>query len=143
MPRGCCSTGDADDIEAPLAYLVGAGVGTIITDPGQSPGPLDLALLLIGTEASRKIAHEITDNHDQRALVIARLDEPGRIAVLPDARALDASMLTAVGRRSDAAHFIAMLATAETFKLLAGYAQNPSPAIIEFAGYTTSVRVHP
>jgi hypothetical protein len=36
-----------------------------------------------------------------------------------------------------------MLATAEAFKLLAGYAENPSPAIIEFDGYATIVRTHP
>ena len=36
-----------------------------------------------------------------------------------------------------------MLATAEAFKLLAGYAENPSRAIIEFDGYQTRVRVHP
>jgi hypothetical protein len=36
-----------------------------------------------------------------------------------------------------------MLATAETFKLIAGYAENPSRATIEFDGYATRVRVHP
>ena len=52
-------------------------------------------------------------------------------------------MLTPVGTRSEAADFIAMLATAEAFKLIAGYAENPSRAIIEFDGYQTRVRVHP
>jgi hypothetical protein len=36
-----------------------------------------------------------------------------------------------------------MLATAEAFKLIAGYAENPPHATIEFDGYATTVRVHP
>ena len=39
---------------------------------------------------------------------------------------VDPSMLTEVGTRSEAADFIAMLATAEAFKLLAGYEESPS-----------------
>ena len=81
-----------------------------------------------------------------RAWVLARLDAPGKIAVVPDPpspRTADASMLTPVAMRSEAADFIAMLATAEAFKLIAGYAENPSRAIIEFDGYESGVRVHP
>jgi hypothetical protein len=161
--------GDARDIEAPLAYLVGAGVGTINVrlSGGQSgfakkiaaahklnpdvcvsvaDGPLvrvDLALLILGTEAARKLVDDIDD---VRAVVIARLDEPGKIGVIPDAhksRILDASMLATVGPRADAADFIAMLATAEAFKLIAGYDENPPRAIIEFDGYENRVRVNP
>jgi hypothetical protein len=165
-------SGDACDIEAPLAYLVGAGVGTIalrVSDEhsgmaekiaampelnadvsvaltNQIQSQLDLALLIIGSEASRKVADEIANRRDLRALVIARLDVPGKIAVIPDtqgARVLDASKFGAVAERSDAADFIAMLATAEAFKLIAGFAENPAPAIIKFDGYETSVRAHP
>ena len=137
--------GDARDIEAPLAYLAGAGVGTILTVEDQSPGRFDLALAIVGTEAARKIADEIAGNREVQALVIARLDAPGRIEVIPDARGVDASMLTEVGARSEAADFIAMIATTEAFKLLAGYAENPSRAKIEieFDGYAATVRVHP
>ena len=162
--------GDACDIEAPLAYLVGAGVGTIdlrvsdeysgmsekiaamrelnadvsITLVDELQGPLDLALVIIGSEASRKVADEIANRRDVRALVIARLDVPGKLAVIPDVQsAVDASIFAAVGERSDAADFIAMLATAEAFKLLAGFAENPAPATIEFNGYETRVRAHP
>jgi len=135
--------GDARDIEAPRAYLAGAGVGTIVTDADQSPGRFDLALALIGTEAARKVVNEIVSNRDVQALIVARLDAPGRIAVVPDGSNVDPSMLTEVGTRSEAADFIAMLATAEAFKLLAGYDESPSPVTIEFDGYATSVRVHP
>jgi hypothetical protein len=52
-------------------------------------------------------------------------------------------MLAAVGARAGAADFIAMLATAEAFKLLAVYGENPSRSIIEFDGYETRLRIHP
>jgi hypothetical protein len=163
--------GDARDIAAPLAYLVGAGVGAIdlrmsgeqgdfiekidpmrelnpevsVTLADQSNGRVDLALLIIGSTAALKAAEEITNDLAADTLVIARLDAPGKIAVIPathNARTLDASMLADVGPRSEASEFIAMLATAEAFKLLAGFAETPASAFIEFDGYKTSVRVH-
>jgi len=165
--------GDARDIEAPLAYLVGAGVGAIgvrvaggqggfagkiaaarelnadvsVTVTDEPQGRVDLALLIVGSEAARKVADEIVSCRDVRAWVVARLDASGKIAVIPGGSTspptVDASMLTPVETRSEAGDFIAMLATAEAFKLLAGYAENPSRAIIEFDGYQTKVRVHP
>jgi len=160
--------GDARDIEAPLSYLIGAGVGSIsvrspviieriaemrelnadvsVTVTDESQGRVDLALLIVGSEAARKIADDIASYRDVRALVIARLDAPGKIAIIPDthsSRTVDASMLAGVGTRSEAADFIAMLATAEAFKLVAGYVENPSRATIEFDGYETRVRLHP
>jgi hypothetical protein len=132
--------GNSHDIEAPLAYLVGAGVGSISLKP--SADHFDLALVIIGSEDARKIADEIANHRDVRALVVARLDAPGKIQVIPDARrprTIDAGF----GTRAQAADFIAMLATAEAFKLIAGYTENPSCATIEFDGYATRVRVHP
>jgi molybdopterin/thiamine biosynthesis adenylyltransferase len=156
--------GDARDIEAPLAYLVGAGVGTIclklsgdraafsekrelnpdvtIAFADESQERIDCALMIIGSEAARKAADEIANDRDVHAAVIARLDTPGKIAIFPDAhgpQTVDAEF----GTRSEAADFIAMLATTEAFKLLAGYAENPSSMKIEFDGYETKVRVHP
>ena len=164
--------GDARDIEAALAYLVGAGVGVIgvrvageqggfaekiaaarelnadvsVTVIGDPQGRVDLALLIIGSEAARKVAAEIASYRDAQAWVVARLDAPGKIAVIPDThspRTVDASILASVGTRSEAADFIAMLATAEAFKLIAGYAENPSRTTVEFDGYETGVRLHP
>ena len=165
--------GDARDIEAPLAYLVGAGVGAIgvkvaggqagfagqiaaarelnagvsVTVADESKGRVDLALLIVGSAGALKVSDEIVSNREVRAWVVARLDAPGKIAVIPGGSpstpTVDASMHAPVGSRSEAADFIAMLATAEAFKLLAGYAENPSPAIIEFDGYQTSLRFHP
>ena len=165
--------GDARDIEAPLAYLVGAGVGAIgvrvagdkggfageiaaacelnadasVTVADESKDRVDLALLIVGSDAALKVADEIVGYRDVRAWVVARLDAPGKIAVIPAGSpslpTVDASMHPGVGSRSEAADFIAMLATAEAFKLIAGYAENPSRAIIEFDGYQTRVRLHP
>jgi hypothetical protein len=134
--------GDARDIEAPHAYLLGAGVGTIVTDVDRTHGPFDLALVIIGTDATRKMANAAVENSEARALIIARLDLPGRITIAPNARS-PLSFNEPFGSRSEAADFIAMLATVEAFKLLAGYAENPAPAIIEFDGYAASVRAHP
>ncbi len=155
--------GDARDIEAPLAYLVGAGVGTIflklssgqadftekrelnpevsITVANNPQESVDLALMIIGSEAMRKVADAVATKYAAQATVIARLDAPGKIVLVPDAhdpRTVDAGF----GDRSEAADFIAMLATAEAFKLIAGYAENPSRATIEFDGYETGVRVN-
>jgi hypothetical protein len=159
--------GDARDIEAPLAYLVGAGVGAIVvrlsgeqsafvgkisemrelnpdvdvTIANESQDRVDLALVIIGSEAARKVAHEILRSVDLRASVIAHLDAPGKVLVIPDTqspRIFDAQF----GTRSESADFIAMVATAETFKLIAGYEENPSRATIEFDGCETRVRVH-
>lgn len=158
--------GEARDIEAPLAYLVGAGVGTIgvriagkhdafdqtiaamrqlnsdvsVRVADKSFADIDLTFAILGSDAALKVASEI----DARALVVARLDAPGKIAVIPDARGprvADASMLAKFGTRADAADFIAMLATAEAFKLIAGYSEHPSRVIIEFDGYVTKSRV--
>jgi hypothetical protein len=164
--------GDARDIEAALAYMVGAGVRAIcvrvtgydddfskkidamrelnadvsVTVADESKGRIDLALLIIGSEAARKIADEIANDRDVRAFVIARLDVLGKIEIIPETqspRTVDASALAEVGARAEAADFIAMLATAEAFKLITGYSENPSRSVIEFDGYETRVRVHP
>ncbi len=99
--------GDPRDTEAPLAYMVGAGVGAIFLKPSadqrvfvekrelnpdvtvtdELKAPIDLALLIIGSEAARKVADEIVTDHDVRALVIARLDAPGTITIIPNTKA--------------------------------------------------------
>lgn len=163
--------GDAPDIEAPLAYLVGAGVGTIFLSAGRSDSglsesiarmrrlnpevtvatlpdsaaKLDLALIVIGSAEAVRIAEAVVDRAAASAFVIARLDAPGKIAVLPSRspcpRCADAALHDNFGAPAEAAQFIAMLATAEAFKLVAGYAEEiPVPALIEFARYQTTVR---
>jgi len=165
--------GDSRDLEAPLAYMVGAGVGAIavrmprapagfsrqiaaarelnpdvtVTLADNSTGQVDLALLFVGSAPALKLADQIAGARRARAWVVARLDAPGKITVIPagspGAPALGASIRSKAATRSIAADFIAMLATAEAFKLAAGYPENPSPAIIDFDGYQTRIRVHP
>jgi len=160
--------GDARDIEAPLAYFVGAGIGTIevrvtgdqgtlakkisevhelnpnvtITIADQSQGRVDLAFVIVGSEAARKVVNEIANDRDVPALVIARLDAPGKIVVFPDTQGPRSGNAT-FGTRAEAAGFVAMIAATEAFKVLAGYAENPSRTTIEFYGYETIVRVQP
>jgi hypothetical protein len=167
--------GDQRDIEAPLAYLVGAGVGTIdlvltgdtldgenllsgmrhlnsdsrtrIATASSSAKILtkfEVAFVIIGSESSRIAAGLLADRHDVHACVAARLDSHPRIAVLPSRspclRCADSGLLTRVGERDEAGDFVAMLAGAEVFKLLAGYAENPAPVVIDFDGYETRSR---
>ena len=155
--------GDARDIEAPLAYMVGAGVGSIVlklpagqtaftetsgrnpdvsvTVSDESQGRFDLALVIVGSAAAKKIADEIANDREVQALVIARLDAPGKIFVIPDTQSPRSDNGT-FSTRAEAADFIAMLATTEAFKLIAGYPENSRPSTIYFTGYETRVRVH-
>ncbi len=167
--------GDKRDIEAPLAYLVGAGVGTIevlltgdaldgeellsemrhlnsdsltriatASSPAKIPAKTDVAFVMISSESSRIVAEQLANRRDLHACVAARLDSPARIAVLPSRspclRCADAALLANVGARDEAADFVAMLAAAEAFKLLAGYAETPVPVVIDFDGYETRPR---
>lgn len=163
--------GDLRDIEAPLAYLVGAGVGTIDLvvsgDAGaggklvdemrnlnsdsrvrvrsaSSAGKVDVAFAIIGSESSRMAAEQLAERRDVRAWVAVRFDVHPCVAVLPSRspclRCADSRLLAKFGERAEVAEFVAMLAVAETFKLLAGYNENPAPTVIDFSGYETRLR---
>ena len=159
--------GDVDGVELPLAYLVGAGVGTIVlqTTDGDvakrdaliarsresnpevvvsaAAGAESAALVLaiIASEGARDAAEQLSSERPHAAFVAARLDNPAKIAILPAPpppclRCADGgAMLAPVAVRDAIAEFVAMVATAEAFKLLAGYASAPSPVIIDFDGY--------
>ncbi len=101
--------GEIADLESPLAYLVGAGVGTILLDafgdndnarrgylieqmmdlnpevkielsaPGWSG--CDLALMLIGSARARNAAEAVNSESPRTATIAARLDNPGAIVV--------------------------------------------------------------
>jgi hypothetical protein len=101
-----------------------------------------VALEIIGSEAARKVADQILRDVVVQASVIARLDTPGKITVIPDMQSPQ-SADAQFGMRAEAADFIAMLATAEAFKLIAGYGENPARVTIEFDGYETRVRGNP
>jgi hypothetical protein len=178
--------GELRDLEGPLAYLVGAGVGSIhlrvppeqiatienlisdmrdlnpdvaVSIQKESSAKIELAMILICSAASLELAQSSIDEGDTRTFVVARMDTTRRIAILPGKspcpRCADAGLLSnlpyrseiaypampgAIYSRSESADFIAMLATAEAFKLLAGFAPNPAPTLIEFDGFRTNCR---
>lgn len=121
-----------------------------------TPGRCDLMLALIGgaraAEAAARIwraphegaqgAHE----HCSRAAIIARLDTPGRIALLPAPPpcplCAEMDLLSPPpGARAANAGAIAMVAVTEAFKLLAGFGGRQFDAeLIEFDGYVSRRR---
>jgi hypothetical protein len=154
--------GEPADLEEPLAYLVGAGVGTIrIAVPGsvaldariedlrslnpdsrivavdQLADAADLTLTLVGSAASLEIARSAIDSSPGQPLLIARLDTPARIAMLaasPCPLCADTNLLDSFDERSEQADFVAMLATVEALSLLSQQIEL-TPRRLEFDGY--------
>jgi hypothetical protein len=155
-----------EDLEEPLAYLVGAGVGDIdLCVPGSnddarlrslcdkmrdlnpdstvSYGSLaqvpDLVFALLGSAEAVQFA--AAEAPGTGAAVIARLDAPGKIALLPAPppclRCASGGLLDPFGTRSEQAGFIAMLATAEVLKILAAYDTNAAASLLRFDGPRT------
>src|SRR5579862_2562939 len=154
-----------EDLEEPLTYLVGAGVGDIdLCVPGNHEGRLrstcarmrdlnpdstvsygsiaqvpDVVFAILGNdEVVRFAAAEIPG---AAPAVIARLDAPGKIAVLPSpppcARCTSGGLLDVFSARSDQAGLITMAATTEALKLLAGYEAETTSILIRFEGPQT------
>ena len=161
--------GDAGDVEPPLLYLVGSGLGRIELALGEDadranelasamtdlnpdstvtalrdvPGSLTpLVLAIIGSPASLATVKALIARFSGTGWVAARTDSPARIAVLPSPppclRCADGGLLSPFGARAANASIIAMAATAEAFKLLAGYDELPGATLSEFDGYQSS-----
>ena len=155
--------GEYADIEAPLAYLAGAGVGAIelhlagesareealaarvrelnpdvrVVAPAGPGAHADLVLALVASARALEEAAVVAAQYPRRPFVIARLGGAPRIGVFqsPPPCARCAGMLSPGGPRAEDARMIAMLATVEAFKLLAAYAAAPQAAVIEFEHY--------
>jgi molybdopterin/thiamine biosynthesis adenylyltransferase len=113
-------------------------------------GELDLALVLVDDDATLDQARALFDRPinfpDTCGIVLARLDQPARIAVIPRRPpcprcASAGDLLAPVGMPADNAGFIASLAALEAIKLLARFAPAPKPTLIEFRGYESSARI--
>jgi hypothetical protein len=157
-------------IETPLAYLVGAGVGTIfvesadglpidssliddlrelnpdsrVTPMPELPGRIDLTMLLIGSGADLELARLAIDRSEGGPLMLVRLDPPPRIAVLSSSPCPSCAVPDLLGRfgsRAESAELVAMLATAEAIRMLAGQAQPLPSRLIEFSGYQSQSAV--
>jgi hypothetical protein len=103
-----------------------------------------LVLAIIGSPASLATAQALAAQIPSTAWVAARIDSPARIAVLPSPspcpRCADGNLLSPLGARAVNASIIAMAATAEAFKLLAGYGEQADGTLSEFDGYESRSR---
>jgi hypothetical protein len=156
--------GELSDIQPALAYMVGAGTGTILmhtpaevaaasrviaemrtlnpdakvtpaTDLGEAAHAI---LILAGNAAALSAARTLSRTPRTATLIFARLDRPGKIAVMgeppPCLACADADLLAPFGARADTAGFIAMVAAVEAFKILIGL-KPPASMIVEFDRY--------
>ncbi len=163
--------GECADLEPSLAYLVGAGVGRIDVcvpagpspadaliarmrelnsdvavglAPPDTPAGLDLILILAAGDATVDAARALSRRGSAGVLIVARLDAPAKIAVIP-ARppcpaCADARLLAPIGERAENAGFVTMLATVEAFKILVRYSPGAGAWVAEFDGYETKMR---
>ncbi len=151
-----------EDLEEPLSYLVGAGVGEIdLCVPGTDDARLralcdkmrnlnpdstvrygsfaqvpDLVFVLLGS--AEVVQFAAAEAPGTAAAVVARLDAPEKIALLPSPppciRCVSGGLLDSFGRRSEHAGVVAMLATTEVVKILAAYDTNASASLLRFDG---------
>jgi len=154
-----------EDLEEPLAYLVGAGVGDIdLCVPGNHDARLrsvcakmrelnpdstvsygsiaqvpDVVFAILGNDDVVRFA--AAEMPGAAPAVLARLDAPGKIAVLPApppcARCASGGLLDPFGARRAQVGLIAMAATTEALKLLAGYEKDAASTLIRFEGPQT------
>jgi adenylyltransferase/sulfurtransferase len=163
--------GDPDDIEPAILYMAGAGVGHIDIAASSSPeridaivasasnlnddvtlAPLndagaqpDVAMVIAGSAEAVAHVPAIAARFAASRWVIARVDAPGRIAVMPSPPPCprcvgDGVMLGNSGPRAANSGVIAMAATVEAFKLLAGYSEDSRPVMVEFDGLDSHPR---
>jgi hypothetical protein len=103
----------------------------------------NLVFAIIGSAAAVQKTRELVAQIPRSAWVIARVDSPPRIAVLPSAspcpRCSGGVLLSRPRGRTEHAPVVAMAATVEAFKLLAGCAKDDSASVIDFDGYESHV----
>jgi len=163
--------GEFLDVEPVLAYMVGAGIGRIslVTTAASMDFPADLVELMhehnpdvameivtvtpadaqlvlgiVGSAGAQASMRAVCDTGGTATIVLARLDEPPRIAVMlsrpPCIDCADADLFAPLSSRSVNAGAIAMMAAAEAFKFLAGQSITSRPMVLEFDGYKSTSR---
>jgi hypothetical protein len=105
-----------------------------------APADTGLILAIAGSAAAVDLGRMLcAGTHTTAATIFARLDNPAKIAIMPSPPpclvCADADLTQPFSRRCDNADSIAMIAAAEAFKLLAGYAPASPASLIEFHGY--------
>jgi hypothetical protein len=155
--------GDADAMLGPLLYLSGAGVASIQVETAEG-GAAMLAERLrelnpdarvnargvarrgpvaafIASEPARALVLDLWTRRRGAPFVVARLDQPARIAVMTaasEAQSYAETILRSpIGRAAESAGFVAMVATTEVLKLAANVGR-ALPRLIEFDGYEAS-----
>lgn len=160
-----------DDSEPALSYMVGAGVGAIDLIAGANadaaaertarmrdlnpdvalrhadrvPRDCDVLLALIGDADARSALDAVCADPRAGTAVIARLDVPARVALIPPRagcpRCVGEALLEPPRARAEHAEFVAMVAAIEALKLLAGIAPiGAAGSMIEFNGLAASTR---
>jgi hypothetical protein len=105
-----------------------------------APADTGLILAIAGSAAAVDMGRMLCAGvRTTAATIFARLDNPAKIAIMPSPPpcvvCADADLTQPFSRRCDTADSIAMMAAAEAFKLLAGYAPASPASLIEFHGY--------
>jgi hypothetical protein len=149
-----------DCFALPAAYLASAGFGAISIAIPAAPAKLDfltalnsdcavtagvdndadLALCLTGDADTIEAVKQRLADWPWPRTIIARLDEPARIAILPSfqAASLRSILDQAFSLPTKTAPIVAMAAAAEAIRIGAGYAPVASqPVLITFDGYTS------
>jgi hypothetical protein len=105
-----------------------------------APADTGLILTIAGSAAAVDLGRTLcAGTRITAATIFARLDNPAKIAIIPSPPpclvCADADLTQPFSHRCDTADSIAMMAAAEAFKLLAGYAPASPASLIEFHGY--------
>lgn len=109
-----------------------------------APADATLILAIAGSSAALKTASAFCEGRWTGPVVFARLDAPAKVVVVsappPCLACAEANLLAPFLDRCREAGFVAMIAAAESFKVLAGCTPVSRPTQIEFSGYESVAR---